>query len=286
MAQAFSRLGSRVTLAHMDAHLVPAGDKQAGDLLKEIFEQEGIEVHNGAKIEKVEEAGGQIVTHTDTGVFRTDEILVAAGRRPVVEGLDLDKAGVEYGKKGISVNGRLQTSRKHIYAVGDCNGISLFSHAAMHQGMIALMNALNPTPFKKFKYQDFQVPWSVFTKPEIAQVGLTEEQAEQRGISYSVYRSEYEDYGRTIADGQPEGFVKVVATSKGRILGATAVGEAASEMIHEWTMAMQHKLSLFDIVMMQHSFPTISLMNKRVAENWLMEKAEKPMFQKIARLLV
>ncbi|MFP4618267.1 MAG: hypothetical protein ACLFMZ_05430, partial [Spirochaetaceae bacterium] len=154
------------------------------------------------------------------------------------------------------------------------------------QGMIALMNALNPTPIKKFRYQNFQVPWSVFTKPEIAQVGFTEEQAAQKGLSHRVYRSEYEDYGRTIADGQPEGFVKVVATTRGKILGATILGEAASEMIHEWTMAIQHKLSLFDIVMMQHSFPTISLMNKRVAENWIMEKAEQPMFQKLARFFI
>jgi pyruvate/2-oxoglutarate dehydrogenase complex dihydrolipoamide dehydrogenase (E3) component len=286
MAQAFSRLGSHVVLAHMDAHLVPTGDKEAGDLLKGIFEEEGIEVYNGARIERVEEVDGKIVTSTDKGEFRTDEILVAAGRKPVLGGLDLEKAGVRYGKTGIEVNDRLQTSRRHIYAVGDCNGISLFSHAAMHQGMLALMNALNPTPFKKFKHKNYEVPWSVFTKPEIAQVGITEEQAEGRGMKFKVYRSEYEDYGRTIADGQPEGFVKVVATDKGKILGATVVGESASELIHEWTMAMQHKLSLFDIVMMQHSFPTISLMNKRVAENWVMEKAAKPLFQKLARRFV
>ncbi|MFP4179544.1 MAG: dihydrolipoyl dehydrogenase family protein [Spirochaetaceae bacterium] len=286
MAQAFSRLGSQVTLAHMDAHLLPAGDKEAGDLLKDIFEKEGIEVYNSTKIEKIEDVEGEIVTHTDRGVFRSNEILVAAGRKPVLKGLDLEKAGVEYDKGGIRVNGKLQTSKRHIYAVGDCNGISLFSHAAMHQGMIALMNALNPTPIKKFRYRNFQVPWSVFTKPEIAQVGFTEEQAAQKGLSHRVYRSEYEDYGRTIADGQPEGFVKVVATTRGKILGATILGEAASEMIHEWTMAIQHKLSLFDIVMMQHSFPTISLMNKRVAENWIMEKAEQPMFQKLARFFI
>lgn len=286
MAQAFSRLGSHVILAHMDPHLVPAGDGQAGELLKGIFEEEDIEVYNGARIERVEEVDGKIVTTTDRGEFRTDEILVAAGRKPVISGLELEKAGIKYGKSGIEVNAKLQTNRKHIYAVGDCNGISLFSHAAMHQGMIALMNALNPTPFKKFKHHDFEVPWSVFTKPEVAQVGLTEEHAKQKGMKFKVYRSEYEDYGRTIADGQPEGFVKVVATDRGKILGATVVGESASELIHEWTMAMQHNLSLFDIVMMQHSFPTISLMNKRVAENWIMEKAEKPLFQKLARRLV
>ena len=286
MAQAFSRLGSKVIVAHMDPHLIPAGDKQAGDLLQRMFEEENIEVHNQTAISKVEQVDGQIVTHTDKGVFKTARILVAAGRKPVFDGLKLENAGVKFTKRGITVNQRLQTNRRNIYGIGDCNGISLFSHAAMHQGMLALMNALNPTPFKKFKNSDFIVPWSVFTKPEIAEVGMSEEQARAAGIKFKVIRSDYADYGRTIADGQPEGFVKVITNEKGKIFGATVVGESASELIHEWTMAMQYKHSLFDIMMMQHSFPTISLMNKRAAENWMMEMAEKPWLQKLAKLFI
>jgi len=286
MAQAFSRLGSKVIIAHMDPHLIPAGDKQAGDLLQKMFEEENIEVYNQTAISKVEQVDGQIVTHTDKGVFKTARILVAAGRKPVFDGLKLENAGVKFTKRGITVNQRLQTNRRNIYAIGDCNGISLFSHAAMHQGMLALMNALNPTPFKKFKNSDFTVPWSVFTKPEIAEVGMSEEQARAAGIKFKVIQSDYADYGRTIADGQPEGFVKVITNEKGKIFGATVVGESASELIHEWTMAMQYKHSLFDIMMMQHSFPTISLMNKRAAENWMMEMAEKPWLQKLAKIFV
>ena len=286
MAQAFSRLGSKVIVAHMDPHLIPAGDKQAGDLLQKMFEEENIEVYNQTAISKVEQVDGQIVTHTDKGVFKTSRILVAAGRKPVFDGLKLENAGVKFTKRGITVNQRLQTNRRNIYAIGDCNGISLFSHAAMHQGMLALMNALNPTPFKKFKNSDFIVPWSVFTKPEIAEVGMSEEQARAAGIKFKVIQSDYADYGRTIADGQPEGFVKVITNEKGKIFGATVVGESASELIHEWTMAMQYKHSLFDIMMMQHSFPTISLMNKRAAENWMMEMGEKPWLQKLAKIFV
>jgi len=286
MAQAFSRLGSKVIVAHMDPHLIPAGDKQAGDLLQKMFEEENIEVYNQTSISKVEQVDGQIVTHTDKGVFKTARILVAAGRKPVFDGLKLENAGVKFTKRGITVNQRLQTNRRNIYGIGDCNGISLFSHAAMHQGMLALMNALNPTPFKKFKNSDFIVPWSVFTKPEIAEVGMSEEQARAAGIKFKVIRSDYADYGRTIADGQPEGFVKVITNEKGKIFGATVVGESASELIHEWTMAMQYKHSLFYIMMMQHSFPTISLMNKRAAENWMMEMAEKPWLQKLAKLFI
>lgn len=286
MAQAFSRLGSKVVLAHMDPHLIPNGDKEAGDLLKEKFEEENIEVYNQTSISKVEQVDGQIVTHTDKGVFKTKRILVAAGRKPVLGELKLENAGIKFSKGGITVNQRLRTNRRHIYAVGDCNGISLLSHSAMHQGMLALMNALNPTPFKKFKHSDYLVPWSVFTKPEIAEVGYSEEQARAAGLKFKVVRSEYSDYGRTIADGQPEGFVKVVTNDKGKIFGATVVGESASELIHEWTMAMQYNHSLFDIMMMQHSFPTISLMNKRVSENWMMDLAEKPWIQKLVKLFV
>lgn len=286
MAQAFGRLGSKVVLAHMDPHLIPAGDRTAGELLQKKLEEEGIRVFNSTRIEKVEQREGKTFTTTDQGEFETEKILVAAGRKPVLRDLDLEKAGVVYTKKGILVDGKLRTNIRNIYAVGDCNGISMFSHAAMHQGMLALMNALNPTPFKKMKHRDFPVPWTVFTKPEIGQVGLTEDQAKAAGLDFKVLQSNYADYGRTIADGQPEGFVKVLVGKRGRIYGATVVGEAASEMIHEWTMAIQFRHSLFDILMMQHSFPTVSLMNKRVAESWMMELVEKPWIRRMAAWFV
>lgn len=286
MAQAFGRLGSKVVLAHMDSFLIPAGDREAGELLQEKLEEEGIRIFNSTRIEKVEQRDGKIFTTTDKGEFETEKILVAAGRKPVLRNLDLEKAGISYTKKGVIVDGKLRTNVRNIYAVGDCNGLSMFSHAAMHQGMISLMNALNPIPFKKMKHKNYPVPWTVFTKPEIAQVGLTEDQAREAGLDFKVVKSDYADYGRTIADGQPEGFVKVLAGKRGKIYGATIVGEAASEMIHEWTMAIQFRHSLFDIMMMQHSFPTVSLMNKRVAESWMMELVEKPWIRKTAVFLI
>ena len=286
MAQAFSRLGSRVVLAHMDPHLLPAGDREAGETLQKNLEKEGVQIYNSTRIEKVSQKDGEIITVTDKGEFTTGRILIAAGRKPVLDELKLENAGVRYTKKGVTVNQKLQTSKKHIYGVGDCNGIALFSHAAMHQGMIALMNALNPGPFGKLKHGNYAVPWTVFTKPEVAQVGITEEEAIAAKMNYKAVQSNYADYGRAIADGQPEGFVKVITNSRGKIFGATIVGESASELIHEWTMAIQYKHSLFDILMMQHSFPTISLMNKRISENWMMEMAEKPVLQKIAKFLI
>ena len=286
MAQAFARLGSEINIIQIDDHLIPAGDKEAGKLLEETFTAEGISVYNNTTIEKVEERNGRIYTHTDKGCFSSDKILVATGRKPILEPLKLDNAGVEYNKQGIPVNQEMETNIKGIYAVGDCNGLAQFSHAAMHQGMIALMNAINPLPFKKFKHDDYVVPWSVFTKPEVAQAGLTEKEAKEKGIDYQIVKENYADYGRTIADGKPEGFVKVITDKKGEIYGATIVGEAASELIHEWVLAIQNDIKMFDIMMTQHSFPTISLMNKRVAEQWMMNKTDSDFVKKMAKMFI
>lgn len=286
MAQAFSRLGSKVVLIQMDSHLIPAGDEEAGRLLEEAFKKEGIEVYNSTAISKVEEKDGQIHTYTDKGTFISEKILVATGRKAVLEPLKLENAKIKYTKKGIIVDEYMRTNRKHIFAVGDCNGLALFSHAAMHQGMLALMNAMNPVPFTKMKRSKYLVPWSVFTKPEVAQVGLTEKEAKEKGIKHIVVKKDYKSYGRTVADGQPEGFIKVITNNLGKIYGVTIVGEAASEMIHEWIIAIQKKASLFDIMMTQHSFPTISMLNKMIAEDWMMQKMGNKWIQKFAKWFI
>ncbi len=286
MAQAFSRLGADVNMFQIDNHLVPVGDEEAGRVLEEVFKKEGIGVYNDTQINKVEKKDNMILTYTSEGTFKSEEILVATGRKVVLDPLRLDNAGIKYSEKGIKVNDKLETNIKGIYAIGDCNGKALLSHAAMHQGMLALMNAINPTPFKQFKFDDYVVPWSVFTKPEIAQAGLTEKEAAEKGIDYQVIKEKYEDYGRTIADAKPEGFVKVITNSKGKVYGATIVGEAASELIHEWIIAIQHDISLFNIMMTQHSFPTISLLNKRVAEKWMMKKTDSGIIPELAKKFI
>ncbi len=285
MAQAFSRLGSKVNLFHMDPHLIPAGDDEAAKVLEEKFTEEGIGVYNRAAIEKVEEKDGKILTYVDGQVFESEKILVATGRTPVLEPLKLDNAGIKYGKRGIVVDQHMRTNVKNIYAVGDCNGKFLFSHAAMHQGMLALMDAVSPVPMGMLKRDRYPVPWSVFTQPEVALVGLTEKQADDKGIKYEVVRKSYESYGRTVADGHPEGFIKILVGKRGRIIGASIVGENASELIHEWTMAIQYKKTVIDVMMMQHSFPTISMLNKMVAEDWMMGKMEKPFIKKMIKFI-
>lgn len=286
MAQAFSRLGSKVVLIHNEMHLIPSGDEEGARVLEEKFKEEGIVVYNSANIEKVEKKGKLILVHSGGKVIKSEKLLVATGRKAVIEPLRLENAGITHTGKKIIVDKYLRTNIKHIYAVGDVNSIALYSHAAMHQGMLALMNALNPIPFTRFRWDRYIVPWSVFTKPEFAHAGLTENEAKSLGIKYEVIKENYQDYGRTIADGVPEGFVKVLATKRGKVLGATIVGESASELIHEWILAIQKGISLFDIMMTQHSFPTISLLNKRIAESWMMKKMGSPLLKKVVKKLI
>ena len=286
MAQAFSRLGARVTVAHMDPHLVPLGDEEAGRLLESIFEQEGIVVRNGVKIDRVAYESGKVSVFAGNEVFSSERLLVAAGRSPVLQPLKLENAGVAYTRRGIAVDDFMRTNVKNIYAVGDCNGQALLSHAAMHQGMLALMHALSPLKLGMFRRSRYYVPWAVFTQPEVAQVGMTEKQAREKGISFEVVKKEFRSYGRTVADGHPEGFVKVLLGKRGKILGATVVGESASELVQEWTLALQYKKSMFSLLMTQHAFPSVSMINKMVAEQWMMGKMQSPVLRKLIRLFL
>jgi len=285
MAQAFSRLGSKVTIVQMDSHLVPIGDKEAGLVLEKALIQEGIKIFNSTKIEKVEEKDGKVITHTDKGIFESDKILVATGRKPVLDTLDLDKAGIEYTPKGIKVDSKLRTNKKHIYAVGDINGIAQLSHAAMHQGMMALMDTISPISMKKLKHKNYVLPWSVFTSPEIAQAGITEKEATEKGIKFEITQKEYSSYGLTVAVGKPDGFIKIIHTPAGKVLGATIVGENASELIHEWVLAIQNNIKMYEIMMTQHSFPSFSMLNKMVTEDWMMKKMENKGLQKLIKWL-
>ncbi len=285
MAQAFRRLGSEVTIVHMDPHLVPIGDPAASKLLEEHFEKEGIRALNGRRIKSVSNSDEGIVLETEEGErVVSEKILVAAGRRVDLRSLDLDKAGVTSDKRGITVDKYLRTSQRHIFAVGDCNGHAQLSHAAMHQGMIALMNAMLPGPMKK-NFKKFTIPWTVFTDPEISYVGKREKELKEAGVAYETIQVNYGDYGAAIAENVAVGFVKVFASKAGKIYGASIVGRGSGEMINEWALAIQYGLRLHQIMLQQHSFPTMGFLSKRVAETWMMKRMGSSLLRKMARFL-
>jgi pyruvate/2-oxoglutarate dehydrogenase complex dihydrolipoamide dehydrogenase (E3) component len=270
MAQAFSRLGCKTTIVQMDPHLLPFGDKFAGEILEEALTKEGVEVYNNRSISEVSSKDGRVILKTKEGeTLEAERLLMAAGRVPALDGLKLENAGINYTPRGIPVNGNLQTNVSHIYAVGDCNSNYLFSHAAMHQGMIALMNIMRPWPFKT-DFRKYVVPWTVFTEPQVSSVGMQESELIAAGIKYDVIEAKHGDYGAAIAEQVTTGMVRVLASKTGKIYGASVIGEGSAEMINEWGLAIQKKIRLADIMLLQHSFPSMSFMNKSIGESWMM----------------
>ena len=282
MAQAFTRLGTKCTIVQMDDFLIPNGDKETGDLLKGIFNKENIEVYNSKKITSIKNEDGKISLFTEDGIcLKSEKLLVAAGRKIILDVLKLENAGVKYSKGGIEVDPEYKTSVKHIYAVGDCNGGMMFTHAAMHQGMFAIMNAVSP--FAIFKYRNYVIPWTVFTEPQVSFVGMNEEELKKKGIKYKAYIAKYENYGAAIAENVSVGYVKVFANSLGRVFGVSIVGDGSGEMINEWALIIQKKIRLHSVMFLAHSFPTMGFLSKRVAEQWMMEKMKSNLVKNICR---
>ena len=285
MAQAFHRLGARVSIVHMDEHLLPHGDWEAGRTLEAVFAREGIEVQNGRRISEVTTSAGGVAVRTNVGeTLRGERVLVAAGRRCDFSDLQLGNAGVEFSDRGIRVDATLRTTARHIYAAGDANGTHFLSHAAMHQGMIALMNSIVPPPFRR-NFRTYVVPRAVYTEPQVAHVGWLERDLKAHDMAYEVLESKYEDYGAAIAGGVAEGSVRVYASSSGRIYGARIIGEGAGEMINEWGLAIQSRLRLHRLLFLQHSFPSMSFLSKRAAESWAMNRMKDPLVRRLIKLL-
>ncbi len=282
MAQAFTRLGTKCTIVQMDDFLIPNGDKEAGDLIEGIFKKENIEVYNSKKIISAKSEGEKVSLFTEDGIcIESEKLLVAAGRKIVFDALKLDNAGVKFGRGGIEVDSEYKTSVRHIYAVGDCNGIMMFSHAAMHQGMFAIINAVSP--FAIFKYRNYVIPWTVFTEPQVSFVGMSEEELKKKGIKYKAYVTKYENYGAAIAENVSVGYVKVFANSWGRVFSVSIVGDGSGEMINEWALIIQKKIRLHSVMFLAHSFPTMGFLSKRVAEKWMMEKMNSSLVQNLCR---
>lgn len=285
MAQAFARLGTKVTIIIRGPRLMWREDPEATDVLEASLAEDGVEIlkERGAlKFEKTP-AGIAVKTDKDDAV-EAETVLFAAGRVMDFSSLKLENAGIEYTEKGIVVDRYLRTSRSHVYACGDCNGYHQFSHAAMHQGMIALMNSMMPF-FARMNFKKFVVPWTVFTEPQFSRVGMSERELKEKGINYEVITTRYGDYGAAIAESVDKGFIKVFASSLGKIFGVHIIGEGSGEMINEWSLAVQKKIRLHDIMMLQHSFPTMGFLTKRSSENWMMKKMGMPWLKSMCRFM-
>jgi pyruvate/2-oxoglutarate dehydrogenase complex dihydrolipoamide dehydrogenase (E3) component len=260
LAQSFSRLGSKVTIIEMADRLLINEDKTAALLLQEVLAEEGIDIITAVQVTGVHREGDtRQLLLSNHMTIECDRILVAAGRRPAVHDLGLEAAGVEVGRQGIAVDRRLRTSQKHIYAVGDVCGPFQFTHMAEYQAGIALANIVFHIP-RKINYR--VVPRVVYSDPEVASVGATEEEASTRGIKYHVAEFSMADIDRAVTDAAAAGLSRILV-SKGRVIGASLIGAHAGELIHELALAMQVNAKVKAISALVHAYPTYAQIHRR-----------------------
>ena len=269
MAQAFQRMGSKVVLFHKNDHLLDREDADAAEIIQAGFIKEGIDLILNSNTKEVEAVDGNKIIRFQAAGYRVsvvvDEILVAAGRAPNVEHLNLEAAGVQYdNRSGVVVNDYLQTTNPDIFAAGDICMNYKFTHAADAAARIVIQNAL----FRKSKrLSALTIPWCTYTDPEIAHVGMYERDAASRGIAVDTFFKPLGEVDRAIVDSEEEGFVKIhVRKGTDRILGATIVAAHAGEMISEVTLAMKANVGLRELSGVIHPYPTQAEAIKQAAD--------------------
>lgn len=285
LGQAFHRLGADVTIAQRSGRILTKEDADVSEQMLDYLRAEGLTIRLNTNIAQVAQnpEGAKVTfsSNEDGNVDQTfDKILIAAGRAPNVEGLELDKIGVQVGRRGIEVNNKLQTSVRNIYAAGDVIGHYLFTHVAAFQAQLLIRNIFFPLS-KTINYE--VVPWTTFCDPEVARCGLTEAEAREKHGDVDVFTLDQEDVDRAVAEGEIQGFTKVIASRwNGRILGVHVVGANAGEVIHEYVLAMQSGIPLRKLSGMIHVYPTYSSSTWRVAGKWF---AEGTLIQTLRKLM-
>ncbi|MEB3827435.1 mercuric reductase [Phormidium sp. CCY1219] len=273
LAQAFRRLGSEVILLHKHSHILDREDSDAAQIVQNTLIREGIQLILNVNRQRVEKTdAGKVLYYETNGKLRScpvDEILVGVGRKPNVEGLNLEQVGVKYDpKKGIEINDYLQTSNPRIYAVGDVCMKWKFTHAADAAARIAIKNSLfSVAGLGRGKLSDLVMPWCTYTDPEVAHVGLYEKEAQDKGMDVDTFLIPMSSVDRAIADGETEGFAKIhVKKGTDKILGATIVARHAGDMISEVTLAIANNIGLGAIASVIHPYPTQAEAIKKAAD--------------------
>ena len=285
LGQAFRELGAEVTLIEQNT-ILPRDDPELVSVVRTRLGACGVALHESTELAEVRGAAGALVaTITRDGTERQIEgthILIAVGRRPTMDGLDLDVAGVAYSQGGITVDRRLRTTNRRIFAVGDIVGGPQFTHVAGYQAGIVLRNVLFRIP-AKVDYR--RVPHVTYTHPELAQVGLTEARARAVHREITVLRASFGENDRAQAERSTDGLVKVLTDRRGRLLGAGIVGPSAGELIQTWVLAMSRRLRVGAVARMVAPYPTLGEANKRAAGNFYAPKLFSERTRAIVRLL-
>ncbi|MGE5482170.1 MAG: dihydrolipoyl dehydrogenase [Bacteroidota bacterium] len=258
-ASIYRSFGSEVSIIEMLPTLLPVADEEIGKRLAVSFKRRGIQVHTGARLTGVSGSAGHFTLRFERNgkleEVQADTVLVAVGRRPNLAGLE--DTGVEFDRSGVRVDERQQTSRPHVYAVGDVTGGSMLAHAAFMQGLVAAENALG----REARFHHF-VPAAVFSAPEVAWVGATEEQLKKAGAPYQVVKLPFASVGKAQVMGETEGLIKLIGETgdpgSARLLGVHLMGPAVTELVHEYTLVLQNGLTIQQVAETIHAHPTLS----------------------------
>ncbi|MCP5271160.1 MAG: FAD-dependent oxidoreductase [Burkholderiaceae bacterium] len=277
LAQSFARLGSAVTQVEMAPRIMIREDEEVSAYARQALEADGVRVLTGHKALRCErdDQGKWLVVEADGAEQRLpfDELLCAVGRVARLKGFGLEELGIPT-QRTVQVDEYLQTIYPNILAAGDVAGPYQFTHTAAHQAWFAAVNGLF-APFKRFKADYSVIPWATFIDPEVARVGLNEQEAKEKGVAYEVTRYGIDDLDRAIADSSAHGWVKVLTVpGKDRILGVTIVGTHAGDLLAEYVLAMKHGLGLNKILGTIHTYPTLAEANKYAAGEW--KRAHQP----------
>jgi pyruvate/2-oxoglutarate dehydrogenase complex dihydrolipoamide dehydrogenase (E3) component len=287
LSQAFARLGSEVTQVEMLPRLLTREDAEVSALAQQALQSDGVKVLTGHKALRCEPAGAAktLVVQAEGGPeerIEFDQSLCAVGRAARLSGFGLEELGIATGKT-IAVNESLQTIYPHILACGDVAGPFQFTHVSAHQAWYAAVNGLFGG-FKTFKADYSVIPWATFIDPEVARVGLNEQEAAEKGVAGEVTRYPLAELDRAVADSATQGFVKVLTPpGKDRILGVTIVGAHAADLLAEYVLAMKHGLGLNKILGTIHTYPTFSEANKYAAGEWKRNHQPQRLLEWVAR---
>ncbi len=282
MAQAFARLGSRVEVIQRSSHVLSKEDEDMADLVMDGLRREGVVFHLGTRVTEVRDLGSsrQVMFTDGSGAEQSvvaDQLLVALGRRANVDGLGLDGLGIAASSRGIEVDSRMRTARSHIFAAGDVTGAYQFTHAAGYEGGIVVSNAVFHLP-RKADYT--WLPRCTYTDPELAGIGLNEQQARELGKDFRVVVERFADNDRAVAQGCGEGMLKLVLGSGDKPLGVQICGPQAGELLNEWVAVLGGGVKLSALAGAVHPYPTLGEISKRAAGSVIGEKIFSEKVQK------
>jgi pyruvate/2-oxoglutarate dehydrogenase complex dihydrolipoamide dehydrogenase (E3) component len=278
LAQTFRRLGVPVTIVQRGDQLLPREDRDVAEFVERRLINEGVRV--------IKHADAHSVATSDTGkvalqlldrqsgqlaepTFFADALLVAAGRTPNLQSLDLKSVGIDVAERGLGVNDYLQTSQRHIYAVGDAIGPFLFTHMADAQARVVVRNILMPFQFLRQKMDYSVVPWCTYTDPEVAHVGLGEKEAQQKNVDYDLFVVQLQDVDRAVVESEEAGYAKILTVKgSGKVLGATIVAPHAGDLLHEFVLAMKAGIGLGTIASTIHAYPTFAELARKAGDKY------------------